>query len=132
MSKCVRLHKGAIVHLTLLTAPVAGIAGEIIAIGQGEGAADEAVATTAAPVYAAHVVAVAEIAAMNAASNAELEWGPVAPTATAVARARMDLRNIRSSLQIFWRAAEALISLSHAATATLVDVSSVRKYTSAL
>jgi hypothetical protein len=70
MSKCVRLHKGAIVHLTLLTAPVAGIAGEIIAIGQGEGAADEAVATTAAPIYAAHVVAVAEIAAMNAASMA--------------------------------------------------------------
>jgi hypothetical protein len=44
------------------------MAGAIIAIGQREGAADEAVATTAAPISAAHVVAVAvaEIAAMNA------------------------------------------------------------------
>jgi hypothetical protein len=35
--------------LHCLTAPVAGIAGAIIAIEQGEDAADEAVATAAAP-----------------------------------------------------------------------------------
>src|SRR5262245_50592711 len=95
-SKFLRLQNGAIAPLHCLTAPVARMASAIIAIGQGEGPADYAVATAAAPMSAAHIdaVAVDETAATSGAatavaqmplpklrwpelppSNAELGWG---------------------------------------------------------